>query len=248
MHRRFLLAYLFCFIFLIGNTRTMAAPKLYDINPADYGRPVKLRSLTDLGAYEPEEKRSLPTLTKTKIMLVWLQKEFQSPTPTREGLGGGPISSRYIQAQIVKALSLEGDPVLLRSVAQDDNALPTVCDGANLALALMGDADRLQQIMHILEFDDNPYYRALAMDAVANLGSVDKIPVLKDSLDDPFAVYLFGKTALYPVRRAAGQSIKILSSPSDRLQSRVEQLQGKFRTRLESAEKAAQAEADSTPE
>ncbi len=204
-----------------------------------YGLPAHLRDLTDLllleddppqaaGATQADgsEVPSLPPMKrftapqKTEVLLSWLAAERKNPSPTTTGLGGGPIGTDYIQAQLVKGLAADGDRLALEWVLSSKSLKDEgLRDAVRLALGGMGDQGQIPALERILLKNPNPYFRAIAVDDLSLLDSAASLPVLERALEDDYSETFASHThggkvvTLYPVREAAAQTIKVLENP-----------------------------------
>lgn len=204
-----------------------------------YGLPTHLRDLTDLSLLEDDvpqaaastpigsqEAPSLPQKSlytapqKSEVYLSWLAAERKTPSSVTTGLGGGPIGTNYIQAQIVKGLSADGDRLALEWVLSSKELKDEgLRDAVRLALGGMGDQSQVQDLERILLKNPNPYFRAIAVDDLGLLDSAASLPVLERALEDSysetFASHSHGGkvVTLYPVREAAAQTVKVLGDP-----------------------------------
>ncbi len=206
----------------------------WGLEPEVHGLPARLSSLLDLG---PVLRRTdLTSVEKTEVLILWLREERAHPSPTTKGIGGGDISSGYIQAQIVKSLREVGDPLLLRSIASDGKADTGIRDGACVALGLMGDSTQVGRLISVLRDSREPDLRATAAEALAVLGATQAIPVLKQALSDSFEG-TSDKGKVYPVRRAAEVTLRVLQLPEVQLRDYVQGNAKRFAERLARAEK-----------
>jgi len=131
------------------------------------------------------------------------------------------IDSGYLQAQMILWLSRHGDTktmaALLRPGAIADQG---VRDGIICALGMMGDASRIPRLVEVLTTDTQSYFRALAAEALGDLGAVEAKPALDRALTDGFAIQVQEGVGVgprdpgvvYPVREKAAEALRVLSS------------------------------------
>jgi HEAT repeat protein len=178
------------------------------------------------------------------------------PSPTTIGLGGGDITSGYVQQQFVRGLIAGGDPVRLMQALADQDLDPAARDAASLALAGKGDTSQADRAIEILRHSEEPYMRAMAAHVTDNLLLTTAIPFLEEALEDDYWVHagspgvgadpsLPMPERLYPVRRAAAESLRNLRDPwaFARKQQRLAEAQ----PRLEAAREQARLAPPPTP-
>jgi hypothetical protein len=159
-------------------------PSIARAQPEAYGLPPRLTSLTDLTAVH--ERKDLTPAQKTSALVAWLIEEREHPSATRRGLGGGDIDSGYTQAQILKALVQEGDPLVVSTMASDPDVDADVRAGMRIVLGLMGDRDSAPELIDILEAHPEADFRVGAAEALGSLGATEAAPALARALEDPF--------------------------------------------------------------
>jgi len=218
-------------VFSLWTTLLICAPAR--IEPASESLPPlpeRLRDLRDLGP-EVLAPRVRGRETVTRTLISWLAKEHSGPSPTRRGLGGAPIDSGYIKAQIVLELGQSGDRGLIRA-ARRSPQFEAIREWITVALALtvgwpkplpaeakalLPEMERLVPQLAVLAVSHpEPYLRERAARALGDIGDPAALPALKQALDDSFNVVLGpglrppGLTAnvIYPVREAAVNSMR----------------------------------------
>lgn len=215
------------------------------IQPEAYGLPARLSNLTQLQLVT--RPVDITPVQKTEVLMAWLMEERRNPTPTSPGLGGGDISSSYIQAQIVKAMAEVGNPVTLRAIAADEKIDADVRDGARIALCLMGDGTQIPMMIDILEHSPEPDFRATAAGALGRLAATEARQALTAALYDRYqatgSYKRAGSRTVYPVAEAARSALRVLNSKDPELKKRVEAKKAEFEKRLEKARKDAAATA-----
>ena len=176
--------------------------------------PQTFRSLSDLGLLE--QGKDLTNEQKTEILLKWYRQELEHPSPTVKGLGGGDITSGYIQVQFIRAFLSEGDLRTLLKVRSDPKTRIEIRQGIGIALLVMGDKSQGKTVANILQNNRDPFYREIAATALSYTGDTKYIPILKRALNDPYSSYGSSDVGppkqlpVYPVREAAGRSILLL--------------------------------------
>lgn len=192
------------------------------INPENYGLPKRMRGLTDFQLlYKNRKQRT--SLEESKIVLTWMAEERKAPSPTTRGVGGGDITSGYIQAQMMIHLGYDASPLFMQKLADNSDIDPAMRDAARIILGLMGDAKQESALISILEKHSEPYFRAMSARALGVFGSINALPALKAALDDPYSVHA-GRSCVrvpgtsdesitYPVREAAKESIRNIENP-----------------------------------
>ena len=161
------------------------------------------------------ERKDLTSLDKTEILATWLAREWREPSPKTTGLGGGDITSGYIQVQMITLLFTQGNPIMLAEASSDKRANPQMCDAMRISLGYMGDASQIPDLIRILRSNREGYYRSEAARALGHLGATEAIPALKKALDDEFSAHasnsLRGEYTAYPVRDSASAALTVLS-------------------------------------
>ena len=205
-------------VFLAALVCIALFPQSVEAQKTLYGKPVRLNSLADLDLLDAND---LAAPQKTEVLLSWLAAERANPSPTVAGLGGGPIDTDYIQAQITKALETKGDPLAVSWVANSTSLRdPAIRDSMQLVLGSMGDKSQIPAIEKILLNNKNPYLRAVAAEDLGLLGSISSLPTLRQACKDSFSLTFAseehgGKMAtFYPVRQVAEETIRVVSTPS----------------------------------
>jgi hypothetical protein len=170
-----------------------------------HGLPARMRSLTDLTPIG-DVNTTLTAFQRTEVLVNWLVEERRTPSPTRTGLGGGPIDTDYIQEQLILSMGLYGDPLAIQWLFRNSSH-PELRDDLSVALGIMGDASQVGNLRRILFASQNPYLRRLSTRAMQHLGAVEAIPDLELASEDPFvfplANFRTGADETYPVREAA---------------------------------------------
>jgi len=130
------------------------------------GMPERLRQLQDLKRVVGPESRLSPE-QRTLVLLGWLARERRQPSPSTKGLGGFPITSGYIQAQILQVLAGTADPVLIETLAGSPQVRDAgIRDAMRLSLGLMRDARQIPALTSILWKHPEPYFRWRAAQAL----------------------------------------------------------------------------------
>lgn len=180
------------------------------------GVPEKLRQLKDLKRVVGPESRLSPE-QRTLVLLEWLARERRQPSPSTKGLGGFPITSGYIQAQILQVLSGTADPVLIETLAGSPQVRDAgIRDAMRLSLGLMRDARQIPALTSILQKHPEPYFRWRAAQALGALGATEAAPALRRALSDSFSVRSEGGVrskrgdVVYPVRDLARAALDLL--------------------------------------
>jgi hypothetical protein len=217
----------------------VSAPTVGAVQSEKYGLPAKLRSLSDL---QPTvDRKDITPAEKTEVLVSWLKQERDHPRPTLSGLGG-PISSGYVQAQILRCFFLCGDPLTADRLASDVHTDTGVREALAIGLGIMGDRRQVPKLIRILKSHRTPDYRQLAAAALGDLGATEAIPALQGALEDGYSVKrLEGVGPLdelrYPVREDAKGSLARLRDPNYLAEARKRC--GDFAKRLEDEEKQA---------
>ena len=182
--------------------------------PDTYGLPAKLSSLTDLNLIL--YAKNLTPAKATEVLIIWLVRERAEPHPKTTGLGGGDITSGYIQAQLIKGLTEEGDVLALRNMSVDQKLEPWLRDSMRLALGNMYDRSQASSLIRILEQNKEGEMRALAAAALGSLGIEEAVPALKKALHDGYSVTAgnsFDRIhTSYPVRERAEEALRNMRS------------------------------------
>lgn len=201
---------------IVGEAPTQVGMAHAQAQTGLYGLPTRMRNLTDLTPII--DRQDLTSLQKTEVLLAWLGQERSDPSPTTTGLGGGPIDSSYIQAQMIKGLGTLGDPQaidwLLSNPQVTDESLRNAC---RLALGLMGDQRQIPMLVKILREDPDANYRTLAVEDLNVLGAAQALPDIERALQDRYSVTFDhmhkGRITFYPVREAATAALRVLKDP-----------------------------------
>lgn len=192
---------------ILGITLSSAAQQHAALDTSGpFQRPASLHGdLTLLG--DASLQAGLSRTDWTEVLLTWLMDERNSPTPTRTGLGGGPISSLYIQRQIWISLSVCGDALTIDSLANapelQDEDLRT---GLRLVLGQMGDVRQIPMLKSVAVHNVNPFYRVSALDSLSCMNVQDAASLIEKAKKDPYFVTIGPEetgTPFYPVRQAA---------------------------------------------
>jgi hypothetical protein len=165
--------------------RVLGAATALRSSPDTYGLPAKLSDLTDLGLVL--RAKNLTSAKATEVLIIWLVRERAEPHPKTTGLGGGDITSGYIQAQLIKALAEKGDALALRNMSVDQKLEPWLRDSMRLALGGMYDRSQTSSLIRILEENKEGQMRALAAVELGSLGIEEAVPALKKALRDGYS-------------------------------------------------------------
>lgn len=189
-------------------------------SPEAYGLPSQMTRLTD---FQRLDQATLSKPEQTDVLVWWLAQERANPSLPTTGLGGGRIDSGYIQAQIIIALSHQGDPKVMTTLVESDAISDQgVRDGVICALGMMGDASRIPRLLEILETHKEGDFRAMAARALGDLAAAEAAEALNRARTDGFAVQAgsdVGPRRLwvkYPVRQAAVGALRMLNSEERR--------------------------------
>lgn len=153
----------------------------------------------------------LNALQRTEIYLRWLVAERKQPTNTYLGLGGGPIDSSYVLANLSAALS--GTEARALRWLQESNRVqdPYLREALAVALGEAGDIQQHQRIAKIARESDDGYLRLDAASALYVMGAPELMEVLDyQAARDPFIVIIQDKP-YYVVRNAARKMLHTLS-------------------------------------
>lgn len=183
--------------------------------PEDHGLPERSDDLAVLGLVDGRDDMS--AFEKTETIAVWLVRERRKPSRTRIGFQS-PITSGYIQSQLITLLFLRGDSSMMKEIAEDPGTDSALADAMRIALGLQGDPHQIPSLVRILQQSKEGYYRARAAEALGRLGASEAMPALRAALEDDFAFEgggCFSSGALeYPVRRNASEALRMLEDPS----------------------------------
>jgi hypothetical protein len=196
--------------------------------------PERLRDLRDL-APEVLAPHARGRQVVTATLITWLYNEHSTPSPTTRGLGGGPIDSGYIKAQIVLELGQTGDRRLIRA-ARRSARYERIRDWLTVALALTVDWPKpsprearallpemrtlVPHLAALVLSHPEPFLRERAARALGDIGDPAALPALRKALADPEGLRSPGQTdrVIHPVREAARASIRIIESGKGLLQ------------------------------
>lgn len=221
--------------------QTSGAAHVPKSTPDTYGLPAKLSDLTDLDLIL--YAKNLTPAKATEVLIIWLVRERAEPHPKTTGLGGGDITSGYIQAQLIKALTEKGDVLALRSMSVDQKLEPWLRDSARLVLGNMYDRSQASSLIRILEQNKEGEMRALAAGALGSLGIEKAVPALKKALQDDYSVTAgnsFHKDIYtsYPVRETAEEALRNMRSSDKNLVKWREEHVAQFEQKLKQARRS----------
>jgi hypothetical protein len=188
------------------------------VSPEQLGLPSRMTTLRDLNIIY--DRPDLSAEQRTGVLLHWLAAECASPRETEKGLGGGDVTSGYVQAQLALMLREKGDPRLLAGLL-GKSQLPAgpVRDCVVIALAMAGDGNHIADVRGIATGSSEGYHRVLALEALGYLGEEAARPVLEAARSDAFVVSAAGPRGTigpsYPVREAAEGGLRMLADPSN---------------------------------
>ena len=142
----------------------LAATLLTATSPSNAQAGFDLRRLQEVS---PPAKH--PAAECVSMCVQWLRDEIANPSPDRWGMGGGPITSAYIQATITGALSFPGakDPTLLRKY-RDTEPRGRLRDCLTIALSMTGAMDTADDLLRIMKEPDGAL-RCIAVRALGDL-------------------------------------------------------------------------------
>lgn len=150
--------------------------------PEDYGFPPTLSPQSTVSLGDVLRREDLTPAQKTDVLICWLKKEMQDPTPTSATNRGELRSSGYTKSLVAWVLIECADPLDLEKQIADPKTSPELREALTLTLGMMGDCRQIPKLAKILNTDPEPYYRSLAARALRRMGTTEVIPVLEEAL------------------------------------------------------------------
>lgn len=171
----------------------------------------------DLTQLRPiQEGKTTDTTAAMQKLVGFLRDELTTPSTPGLGMGGGPISSDYIQTVImaVMARAMPNDTILQAYRGEKD---PRLKDLIELALVAQGDAGRLKDVAAKLDKNPGNAYRLIAVSCIRDLRTPAVRPILEKMRGDSLSRIVYrdvrpqdvsGVLKTYPIRMAAAEGLK----------------------------------------